>query len=64
MPGLKEKEALLEGIVNEVMKDFPRSTYRLEIKPQYRNMKEVIDRHPRNHRQRDGSDPPRRPDSR
>jgi tripeptide aminopeptidase len=44
--GLKEKEALLEGIVKDVMQDFPRSTWRLEIKPQYRNMKEVIDRHP------------------
>jgi tripeptide aminopeptidase len=44
--GLKEKEALLEGIVKEVMKGFPRSTCRLEIKQQYRNMKQVIDRHP------------------
>ena len=44
--GLKEKEALLESIVKEVMKGFPRSTYRLEIKQQYRNMKQVIDRHP------------------
>jgi tripeptide aminopeptidase len=44
--GLKEKEALLEGIVKDVMKDFPRSTYRMEIKQQYRNMKQVIDRHP------------------
>jgi tripeptide aminopeptidase len=44
--GLKEKEALLEGIVKEVMLGFPRSTYRLEIRPQYRNMKRVIDRHP------------------
>jgi len=44
--GLKEKEALLESIVKDVMKDFPRSTWRLEIKPQYRNMKQVIDRHP------------------
>jgi tripeptide aminopeptidase len=44
--GLKEKEALLEDIVRDVMKGYPRSTYRLEIKPQYRNMKEVIDRHP------------------
>src|ERR1700710_651022 len=44
--GLKEKEALLEGIVKDVMRDFPRSTYGREIKPQYRNMKEVIDRHP------------------
>ena len=44
--GLKEKEALLEGIVKEVMKDYPRSTYRMKVKPQYRNMKQVIDRHP------------------
>jgi tripeptide aminopeptidase len=44
--GLKEKEALLEGIVGQVMTDFPRSTWRLEIKPQYRNMKQVIDRYP------------------
>jgi tripeptide aminopeptidase len=44
--GLNEKEALLETIVQAVMKNFPRSTYRMEIKPQYRNMKQVIDRHP------------------
>jgi len=44
--GLKQKEALLEHIVKDVMKDYPRSTYRMEIKEQYRNMKEVIDRHP------------------
>ena len=44
--GLKQKEALLGSIIEEVMKEFPRSTCRLEIKPQYRNMKQVIDRHP------------------
>ncbi|SDS11459.1 peptidase T. Metallo peptidase. MEROPS family M20B [Bradyrhizobium canariense] len=44
--GLKEKEVLLEDIIKEVMKDFPRSTYRLEIRQQYRNMKQVIDAHP------------------
>ena len=44
--GLTEKEALLEGIVKEVMKDYPHSTYRMEVKHQYRNMKQVIDRHP------------------
>ncbi len=44
--GLKQKEELLESIVKEVMRDFPRSSYRLEIKQQYRNMKEVLDRHP------------------
>jgi len=44
--GLKEKEALLESIVKDVMKGFPRSTWRMEVKEQYRNMKQVIDRHP------------------
>jgi tripeptide aminopeptidase len=44
--GLKEKEELLESIVKDVMKDFPRSSYRMEIREQYRNMKLVIDRHP------------------
>src|SRR3954451_19611548 len=44
--GLKQKEDLLENIVNRVMKDFPHSSYRIEIKQQYRNMKQVIERHP------------------
>jgi tripeptide aminopeptidase len=44
--GLKQNETLLEAVVKDVMKDFPRSSYRLEIKQQYRNMKQVIDRHP------------------
>ena len=44
--GLQQKEALLEDIVKAVMKDFPHSSYRMEVKPQYRNMKQVIDRHP------------------
>src|ERR1700710_988231 len=44
--GLKEKELLLEDIVKSVMRDFPHSTYRLDIKQQYRNMKQVIDKHP------------------
>jgi len=44
--GLKEKEALLEAIVKDVMKDYPRSTYKFEVREQYRNMKQVIDRYP------------------
>ncbi|QAU46764.1 peptidase T [Bradyrhizobium guangzhouense] len=44
--GLKEKEALLESIVKDVMKEYPRSTYKLEVREQYRNMKQVIDRYP------------------
>lgn len=44
--GLKEKEAILRGIIDEVMQEFPRSTFTIDVKPQYRNMKEVLDRHP------------------
>ena len=44
--GLKQKEALLEQIIRDVLADFPRSSYRMEVKEQYRNMKEVLDRHP------------------
>lgn len=44
--GLKEKEALLERIVADVMKDYPRSSARIDIKQQYRNMKTVLDQHP------------------
>ena len=43
---MREKERLLENIVKEVMADYPRSTCRIDIKQQYRNMKQVIDRHP------------------
>src|ERR1700753_3830080 len=44
--GLKEKEALLDGIAKSVLKDYPHSSYRLDVKPQYRNMKQVLDHHP------------------
>ncbi|MEH2468572.1 tripeptide aminopeptidase [Nitrobacteraceae bacterium AZCC 2161] len=44
--GLAEKEELLQSIVDEVMRDYPHSTASITIKPQYRNMKQVIDRHP------------------
>ncbi|MDB5618531.1 MAG: peptidase [Tardiphaga sp.] len=44
--GLAEKEALLQSIVDDVMKAYPHSTASITIKPQYRNMKQVIDRHP------------------
>jgi tripeptide aminopeptidase len=44
--GLKQKESLLEDIVRDVVKDYPRSSYKIEIREQYRNMKVVLDRHP------------------
>ncbi|MET0744020.1 MAG: peptidase T [Microvirga sp.] len=44
--GLKTKEALLEDITREVMKDYPGSGYAFTVKEQYRNMKIVLDQHP------------------
>jgi tripeptide aminopeptidase len=44
--GLKQKESLLEDTVREAIKDYPHSSYKIEITEQYRNMKVVLDRHP------------------
>ena len=44
--GIKEKEALLEGLVREVMVGYPGSSYTFKVTEQYRNMKLVLDRHP------------------
>lgn len=44
--GLKEKAALLEHIVKDVLKGFPHSSYTFTVKEQYRNMKLVLDQHP------------------
>jgi tripeptide aminopeptidase len=44
--GLKHKEALLEEIAKDVMKNYPGSTYTFTVKEQYRNMKAVLDRNP------------------
>ena len=43
---LKAHGETLDKIVKEVMKAYPKSTYTLTIKEQYRNMKEVLDKHP------------------
>jgi tripeptide aminopeptidase len=44
--GLKDKEAVLEKIVKEVVSRFPGATYEFRVTEQYRNMKEVLDQHP------------------
>ena len=36
----------IRKITEMVLKDFPNSTYELQIKPQYRNMKQVLNQHP------------------
>ena len=44
--GLHAKAGLLEQTVKNVMRDFPRSSYKFEVKEQYRNMRVVLDKHP------------------
>jgi tripeptide aminopeptidase len=36
----------IRQIAEEVLEDFPGSSYELQVKPQYRNMKSVLDQHP------------------
>ncbi|MGG7666407.1 peptidase T [Dyadobacter sp. BHUBP1] len=44
--GLHEKETLLKGIMEEVLKGYPNSSAEFRVQEQYRNMKEVLDQHP------------------
>ncbi|TCL68256.1 peptidase T [Rhizobium sp. BK251] len=44
--GLATKETMLEEIVKDVMAGYPGSTYRFEVRQQYRNVKAILDRHP------------------
>lgn len=43
---LKDHAGVIKDIAEKVLKDFPGSTYDLQVKPQYRNMKQVLDEHP------------------
>ncbi|MDZ7600107.1 MAG: peptidase T [Hoeflea sp.] len=43
---LTQKEAQLQQIAEEVMSAYPGSTMSFKVTQQYRNMKEVLDRHP------------------
>ncbi|QPH37825.1 peptidase T [Pedobacter endophyticus] len=44
---LAEHGSLLEQTIKNVMENYPKSTYKLEITPQYRNMKQILDQHPK-----------------
>ncbi len=44
--GLKNMRDLLQKTADEVIKEFPRSSFKLEFTEQYRNMKKVLDQHP------------------
>ncbi len=45
-PKLKEYEDLLKKLAEETVKEFPGSRMEFQIIEQYRNMKEVLDKHP------------------
>jgi len=44
--GLKEKEVMLKTITENTLAKFKRSSYEFEVTEQYRNMKEILDKHP------------------
>jgi tripeptide aminopeptidase len=43
---LKHHADVIREITNEVLKKFPGCSYELQVHPQYRNMKSVLDQHP------------------
>lgn len=45
-PGLRHKEQVLRVAAESVIVKYPHSSYQLEVKQQYRNMKQVLDKHP------------------
>jgi tripeptide aminopeptidase len=44
---LKKHEALLESLLKDIMSDHPKATYSFKVKEQYRNMKSMLDNHPK-----------------
>ncbi|MGB4397823.1 MAG: peptidase T [Daejeonella sp.] len=44
---LRSHERILDVIVQEVLEEFPNSSYQLIVEEQYRNMKAVVDQHPK-----------------
>ncbi|MCB9310999.1 MAG: peptidase T [Lewinellaceae bacterium] len=45
-PQLDAYKALIENTAKNVLKNFPHSSYKVEVREQYRNMRDVIDKHP------------------
>jgi len=45
-PGLAEKEASLQSLAADVVREVPGASFEAEIVESYRNMREVIDQHP------------------
>ncbi|MFL5787897.1 MAG: peptidase T [Flavisolibacter sp.] len=45
--GLKKKEDFLLSLVEMVMENYPLATFEFNVTEQYRNMKEILDKHPK-----------------
>lgn len=43
---LTDHANVIRQIADEVLKSYPSSSYQLQVKPQYRNMKQMLDKHP------------------
>jgi tripeptide aminopeptidase len=43
---LKAQKEILQNIANKVLKAYPNSSFDIQIKEQYRNMKQILDSHP------------------
>ncbi|HEY8929674.1 MAG TPA: peptidase T [Mucilaginibacter sp.] len=43
---LADHAGVIRSVVEKVLKNYPNSSYTLDVKPQYRNMKSVLDQHP------------------
>ncbi len=44
---LMQHADVIRTITGEILKQYPGATYRLDVKAQYRNMKQVLDKHPK-----------------
>ena len=45
-PALKEKEDFLEALARETVADWPGASFEAKVEESYRNMREVLDKHP------------------
>lgn len=43
---LADHAGVIRSVAEDVLKKYPNSSYTLDVKPQYRNMKSVLDQHP------------------
>lgn len=44
--GLKEKEAFLKALAEEIVSKYPKASFKFDVQESYRNMRYVLDQHP------------------